>query len=251
MNLLDLVHIPESLLDEPNIEDDDDDRFPFWLWTTGALFGIAVAILWLWFENYQRKLRPGTVPTPRAVSPPTPKAVSPTTPPPAISEEVSKPEPEAKVVSEPEIEAVEDDIVIPPPPEGRRDDLSRLKGVGPKTRDVLKDLGVVSFAQIAAMPSDDLQRLLARANVKRVNAEAWSAQAKELMTQRPVDDLKVVKGIGPKIEKLLNDHDIFTFAELAEANVEDMRRWLDEMAWDNVNPPDNWPEQARQLDAET
>jgi hypothetical protein len=48
----------------------------------------------------------------------------------------------------------------------------------------------------------------------------WSqklAAAAAAGAQRERDDLRIIEGIGPKIEKLLNDDQIFTFAELAAA----------------------------------
>jgi len=59
------------------------------------------------------------------------------------------------------------------------------------------------------------------------------------------DDLKVVEGIGPKIEKLLNQAGILTFAQLAEASPERIKeilvaagpRYL-------MHNPATWPEQS-------
>ncbi len=64
-------------------------------------------------------------------------------------------------------------------------------------------------------------------------------------TALDADDLKVVEGIGPKIEQLLNDAEIFTFADLAEADYTTLKKILD-----NAGPrfkmhePKTWPEQA-------
>lgn len=60
------------------------------------------------------------------------------------------------------------------------------------------------------------------------------------------DDLKKVEGIGPKIESLLNDAGIFTFAELAVADVEKIREIL-EAAGNRykVHDPGTWPTQAK------
>lgn len=60
------------------------------------------------------------------------------------------------------------------------------------------------------------------------------------------DDLKVVVGIGPKIAKLLNDHGIYTFEQLAETEVSFLESLLDEQEWQIADPGD-WPAQARQL----
>lgn len=61
------------------------------------------------------------------------------------------------------------------------------------------------------------------------------------------DNLKRIKGIGPKIETLLKDNGIATFAQLAETEVSRLQTLLDEAGWDKIANPDTWPEQARQL----
>jgi|SRR5215208_1476441 len=63
-------------------------------------------------------------------------------------------------------------------------------------------------------------------------------------TNRRKDDLKVINGIGPALEKRLNDTGIYTFAELAELTPEELEARLG-------NPrrvaPTDLIEQAREL----
>ncbi len=60
-----------------------------------------------------------------------------------------------------------------------------------------------------------------------------------------VDDLKKIEGIGPKISDILNGGDIYTFAQLASADVNDLKQLLV-----NAGPafqshtPESWSEQA-------
>ncbi len=59
------------------------------------------------------------------------------------------------------------------------------------------------------------------------------------------DDLKVVEGIGPKIEELCNKAGIYTFAELADTSAETLRGILD--AAGNrfqMHDPTTWPAQS-------
>lgn len=59
------------------------------------------------------------------------------------------------------------------------------------------------------------------------------------------DDLKVIKGVGPKIEQLLNEADIFTYEEMAATTVEKLREVLDgggERYF--MHDPSTWPKQA-------
>ncbi len=58
------------------------------------------------------------------------------------------------------------------------------------------------------------------------------------------DDLKVIEGIGPKIERLLHDAGILTYAQLAATDVERLRDILTEAKLINIADPTTWPEQA-------
>lgn len=59
------------------------------------------------------------------------------------------------------------------------------------------------------------------------------------------DDLKIVEGIGPKIEKLCNDIGIWTFAQLAATPVDTLQKMLDEAgpAY-RIADPGTWSKQA-------
>ncbi|MCB8980134.1 MAG: hypothetical protein H6657_22205 [Ardenticatenaceae bacterium] len=59
------------------------------------------------------------------------------------------------------------------------------------------------------------------------------------------DDLKIIEGIGPKIEGILHEAGIFTFAALAAASVDHLEQIVREDAGIRVAFPDTWPEQAR------
>jgi predicted flap endonuclease-1-like 5' DNA nuclease len=60
------------------------------------------------------------------------------------------------------------------------------------------------------------------------------------------DDLTIIEGIGPKIEALLNQHDIYTFAQLADTDVESLRVILrDGGAGFQMADPTSWPRQAK------
>lgn len=59
------------------------------------------------------------------------------------------------------------------------------------------------------------------------------------------DDLKVVEGIGPKIESLLNEGDIFTWKDLAEADLDKVQAILDEAGPRyRIHNPATWAKQA-------
>jgi predicted flap endonuclease-1-like 5' DNA nuclease len=60
------------------------------------------------------------------------------------------------------------------------------------------------------------------------------------------DDLKRIEGIGPKIEKMLNDDLIYTWAELAAAPVDRLKGIL-RKGGDRykMHDPTSWPDQAK------
>ena len=61
-----------------------------------------------------------------------------------------------------------------------------------------------------------------------------------------LDDLKIVEGIGPKIEQLLKEGGISTWAELAAAPVDRLREILDAAgARYQIHDPSTWPAQSK------
>ena len=61
-----------------------------------------------------------------------------------------------------------------------------------------------------------------------------------------LDDLKIIEGVGPKIETLLKDGGISTWAELAAAPVERIKEILDEAGPRyQIHDPSSWPAQAK------
>lgn len=59
------------------------------------------------------------------------------------------------------------------------------------------------------------------------------------------DDLKVVEGIGPKIEELCHKAGIYTFADLATSSPESIKKILDDAGSRfQMHDPTTWPDQA-------
>ena len=62
------------------------------------------------------------------------------------------------------------------------DDISLIAGIGPKIYAALTDMGITTFAQVAAWTPEDVTRIEADIKQKgRVAREEWIEQAKELM----------------------------------------------------------------------
>jgi len=74
----------------------------------------------------------------------------------------------------------------------------------------------------------------------------------QAVAQKPVyvgyaqDDLKIVEGVGPKIESLLKEGGFDTWQRLAEAEVDDVKTLL-RAAGERyrIHDPSTWPEQAQ------
>lgn len=58
------------------------------------------------------------------------------------------------------------------------------------------------------------------------------------------DDLRKLEGIGPKVQSVLNEAGIATFAQLADAAVDKLQEVLDAAGYQYMNPG-SWPEQAK------
>ncbi len=66
-------------------------------------------------------------------------------------------------------------------PEGPADDLKKISGVGPVLEKKLNALGVTTFAQVAAMSRDDIEKLDDALSFKgRIDRDNWLEQAAEL-----------------------------------------------------------------------
>ena len=72
----------------------------------------------------------------------------------------------------------------------------------------------------------------------------------KLFTSTPVqvDDLKRIQGVGPKLERMLNDLGIYQFKQISEFNAQD-EQWVDDhlTAFKGRISRDNWVAQSRKL----
>jgi predicted flap endonuclease-1-like 5' DNA nuclease len=97
----------------------------------------------------------------------------------------------------------------------------------------------------------EVDECLAALETPKTATPAYSTGAL-LTSAKPAapDDLKIVEGIGPKIEELLNREGIYTFAQLAEADPDHLMRLLRAAGPRfQIQDPATWPQQA-QLAAE-
>jgi predicted flap endonuclease-1-like 5' DNA nuclease len=152
------------------------------------------------------------------------------------------------------------------------DDLTMIEGIGPKIQELLYQNGIHSYADLADCDVELLRAILTGggAAFRMADPSSWPRQArlaaakdwvrlqalKEELTggvKRPApeqapppDDLTMIEGVGPKIQELLNQNGIHTYAELADCDVERLRTLLaGGGAAFRMADPSSWPRQAR------
>lgn len=66
-----------------------------------------------------------------------------------------------------------------------------------------------------------------------------------VLIEEVADDLKIIEGIGPKIEEILNAEGVKTFARLAATSAVNLKEWLEARGPRfQMHDPTTWPEQA-------
>ncbi|MEM6628703.1 MAG: helix-hairpin-helix domain-containing protein [Bacteroidota bacterium] len=181
----------------------------------------------------------------------------------------------ATVGSWEELESLQDDLTV-----GRivsADDLKQIEGVGPKVESLLKGAGITTLDQVASSDAKDLKTILDNAGdrYRLIDPTTWPQQAQFVSsgnwgelenlqsnlnpgayaavapgaggaaTGSEKDDLKRIEGIGPKIEQMLNKSGIYTWEQLANTPVDNLKGIL-ASGGDRykIHDPGTWPEQA-------
>ena len=93
------------------------------------------------------------------------------------------------------LEAVEIDAFgrsHPPEPE-KPNDLTKIKGIGPKLSRALREAGIWSYGQLALIEDHTLEKVLEEANARISNAATWKKQAK-LAAQGDWQELEAYQG---------------------------------------------------------
>jgi len=163
--------------------------------------------------------------------------------------------------------------------------LQIIEGIGPKIEEVLKSAGIANWALLANSTTDNLVQILENAgpNYRIHDPTTWPQQAKlaqegkweeliafqkaldagQIETDRETpskvdklamkylgfsdnpEDLKIIEGIGPKIEQLLKDAGIRNWTDLANAATDRLQEILNQ-AGDSFRlaKPDTWAKQA-------
>ncbi|HHM20831.1 MAG TPA: hypothetical protein ENJ20_02300 [Bacteroidetes bacterium] len=145
---------------------------------------------------------------------------------------------------------------IPAASEADKDDLTLIRGIGSFLEKKLNNLGIYTFEQISRFDEAMIEKVTAAIEFfpGRIERDDWVGQAKKLLgskkeaTSAPVikpDDLKIVEGIGPKIETLLKDNGITDLETLSNAKTKRLREILDSAGPRyHIHDPATWPKQA-------
>jgi predicted flap endonuclease-1-like 5' DNA nuclease len=145
--------------------------------------------------------------------------------------------------------------------EQAKDDLTRIKVIGPFLEEQLNQIGVFTYEQIAEFDQATIDEVTKAIGYfpGRIEKDDWVGQAKKLLAEQeegtgeavlPVDlkleDLKIVEGIGPKIEEILKNAGVHNLVELSEMEPDQIREIL-LAAGDRFKmfDPTTWPAQAR------
>lgn len=163
-----------------------------------------------------------------------------------------------------------------------KDNLQIIEGLTPKAEGVLKDKGIPDWSRLASASQGELNAHLGSEGLSDLDASTWPEQAglardhrwndlaalqrsiregkparidqivfgvsqdREVSVAVKGEDLKIVEGIGPKIEQLLKDDGINTWDDLAKAEVPKLEAILAKAGKRyRLAKPATWPRQAR------
>lgn len=149
------------------------------------------------------------------------------------------------------------------------DDLTKIKGIGPKINGKLNDQGIYYYDQIAGFKGSDLAWADRELDFKgRAVRDRWVPQAQGLMEMsggsgatapapsglldkpidgRAPDDLTAIKGVGNVLQKQLNEKGIYYFSQIADFSDSDQEWANQELGFPGRVERDNWIPQAREL----
>ncbi|RMF23341.1 MAG: DUF1049 domain-containing protein [Bacteroidetes bacterium] len=143
-----------------------------------------------------------------------------------------------------------------------KDDLTLIKGIGRFIEQKLNDLGIYSYAQVARLDDAAIELLTKAIEFfpGRIKRDDWVGQAARLQAIKEENpdalnpaavfpnnptDLKVIEGIGPKIEALLKKNGIGDWKTLSETEVEKLYEILEKGGERfRMHDPSTWPLQA-------
>ncbi len=143
-----------------------------------------------------------------------------------------------------------------------KDDLTLINGIGPFIEKKLNDIGIYTYQQISEFDAEKIEQVTRDVAYfpGRIEKDDWVGQAKELANLKSKNpsalkkkashptntaDLKIIEGIGPKIEQLLKEGGINNWQDLAEATLERLQEILTAAGERyRIHDPNTWSNQA-------
>lgn len=167
---------------------------------------------------------------------------------------------EEEAIEPPEAPEVEEES---PAEEPEADDLRHIEGIGPKAAEALYSSGITTYAEIAKMSPEDLERIVKDEKGVRIvgSTSTWvrqavlaaadeDAQLEELKARIKngvlYDDLMQIEGIDSTIQEALNEARIRSYDELAAASLEELEKALADADISGADPV-KWPIQAQAI----
>jgi len=143
-----------------------------------------------------------------------------------------------------------------------KDDLTVIKGIGNFIEQKLNGLGIFTYKQISQLDEELVEQVTAGIEFfpGRIERDDWVGQATRLLDIKKndpdilkksiypdnVEDLKIIEGIGPKLEKLLKDAGITNWNDLAKSDVKHLKEILIKGGSKyRIHDPSTWPMQAQ------
>lgn len=144
-----------------------------------------------------------------------------------------------------------------------KNDLKKILGIGASIEKKLNNIGVYTYKQISEFDEDLVERVTNAIEFfpGRIYRDNWIGQAKALIEQQGMvdhdtllhmkykqDDLKVINGIGPFIEKKLNKIGIISYKQISELDQVDVEKISQLIEFfPNRIYRENWIVQAQKL----
>lgn len=143
-----------------------------------------------------------------------------------------------------------------------KDDLTMIEGIGTFIEQKLNEIDIYNYEQISRLTPAEIERITQQIGYfpGRIQKDDWVGQAYSLMTDKQnkkgrvtakalkaVDntDLKIVEGIGPKIEQILKDAGISNWVRLATTPTTDIKMILEAAGSRyKMHNPATWSKQA-------
>lgn len=149
-----------------------------------------------------------------------------------------------------------------------KNDLEKINGIGSFIESKLNDLGIYTYEQISQWDDPMIEAVTTAIEFfpGRIKRDDWVGQAKKLMGEstataikqnkkrtnnKKSTDLKVIEGVGPKIEQVLKKGGIKTWSDLADSSTESIQAVLKKAGGHyRLADPSTWVAQARLADAQ-